>query len=76
MRAPVRSRADHVVGRHFGLCNRVSPVFEGEHLVLEEGMREACHVSGDEHIVGDDPVHVERTAPRVAGHASRTRGQA
>ncbi len=72
MGPPQRSRVDHVVGRHLCLSDGVAPVFEREHLVLEQGMREAGDVAGDEDIVGDDAVHVEGAAAGVAGDPART----
>jgi hypothetical protein len=40
-------------------------MFQRQKVVVKEGMREARHVSGDKHIVGDNGIDVEGTASRV-----------
>jgi hypothetical protein len=63
MGTPQRPWIDHVVGHHFGLRDRVAPVLQGEHLVLEQRVREAGDVTGHEDVVGDNPVQVDGPAP-------------
>ena len=60
VRPAVRLVADHVVGGDLGLRDRVAPVLEGEELVAVHRVREAGHVAGDEDVVGDQAVDVER----------------
>jgi hypothetical protein len=50
-------------------------MFEGKHLVLEKGMREAGDVASDEHVVGDNAVHVERAAARVTRYSAWAGGE-
>ena len=75
VRAPRGPATDHVVGRDLGLGDGVAPVLQGEELVPEQRVREPGDVAGDEDVVGDDPVHVEGPAPRVAGDPAGPGGQ-
>jgi hypothetical protein len=57
------------------LCDRVAPVLQGQHLIVEQRMREARHIAGHKDVVGDDPVPGEGAAPCVAGNPLWARGQ-
>src|ERR1700730_14875027 len=63
------------MGSDGGLLHRIGPMFQREKVVVKEGMREACHVSGYKHIIRDNGIDVEGTASRVTADAKSAYGQ-
>lgn len=63
------------MGSDAGLLDRIAPMFQRQKLVVIEGMWEARDIASDKDIIGDNPLAIEGTAPRITADPKRPCGE-